>query len=49
MPNLAGAIVIFGVGLIVLLYAFPSHRDIWNDFTITAYGTIGIALYSFSK
>jgi hypothetical protein len=49
MPNLAGAIVIFGAGLIVLMYAFPSHRDIWNDFAITAYGTIGVAMYSFSK
>lgn len=49
MPNLAGAIVIFGVGFIVLMYAFPEYRIFLNTFTLTAYGTIGVALYSFSK
>lgn len=49
MPNLAGAIVIFGAGLVILLYAFPEYRIFWNTYALTAYGTIGVALYSFSK
>ena len=49
MPNLAGAIVIFGAGLIVLMYAFPDCRIFLNAYSLTAYGTIGVALYSFSK